>query len=335
MDRKINSSNFPLTRNRRLRNLSWLRSQISETKLSLNDLVLPIFLKEESDNEILIPNMPGIKRFSPKELLNEIDEITKLGIQSIAIFPKVPKELKSKNAHEAINPNNLVCRTMKTLRHSFPELGIICDVALDPYTLDGHDGITDESGKVDNDITVEILAKMSINLAASGCQIVAPSDMMDGRIKLIRDKLEKNKFTDVLILSYSAKFCSNFYGPFRNALGSNSLTKEISKETYQLSFNNRLEAIKTTESDIIEGADIVMVKPAGYYLDVIREIRAITYLPISAFQVSGEYSMIKYSAKQNVFDYEKTVLESLNCIKRSGADIIFSYFSKEVAKWLS
>ena len=333
MKNKFVLSTFPKSRGRRLRGSSWVRNLTSETKINITNLVQPIFVKDSISIDREVIKMPGIKRFSLKDLGEEVENLLKLGIKAIAIFPVVKDSIKSSNAAEALNPENLICRCLKFLRREFPELGVICDIALDPFTLSGHDGILNKDGIIDNDSTIKILAKMALNYSRAGCEIIAPSDMMDGRVKIIRQSLEKNNFNNVLILSYSAKFCSQFYGPFRNALG-NEKKKKICKDSYQLSFKNRKEAIKNTLNDIKEGADILMVKPAGYYLDIIREIKDLSLLPIAAYQVSGEYSMIKIAADNKIFDYEKSVIESIHCIKRSGADIIFSYFSKEVAQWL-
>mgnify|MGYP001475444335 CR=1 FL=1 len=332
----INNSNFegfPYIRSRRLRNSNWIRNITAETEISKNDLVQPIFIKSEG-NDDFIRKMPGIKRYTPKGLKPEIESLIKLGVKAIAIFPQISQRLKTHDALEAVNPNNLVCNILRFLRKEFPELGVICDVALDPYTLSGHDGLLNKSGKIDNDRTIKLLSKMAINFASAGCEMIAPSDMMDGRVKIIRKDLEKNNFHNVSILAYSAKFCSNFYGPFRSAIGNEENLGNSSKESYQLNYKNRLEAMKDAELDIFEGADILMIKPAGYYLDIIREISNYTYLPISAYQVSGEYSMIKLASENNIFDYEKIVLESLNCIKRAGANIIFSYFTKDVSRWI-
>ena len=333
MKNKFVLSTFPSSRGRRLRHSSWIRDLTSETQINIANLVQPVFIKDNISIDSEIIRMPGIKRFTLKELGKEVENLFKLGIKAIAIFPIVEDSNKSINAKEALNPDNLVCRSLRFLRKEFPEVGVICDIALDPYTLSGHDGVLNEDGIIDNDNTIRILAEMALNYSRSGCEIIAPSDMMDGRVKVIRQSLEKNGFNNVLILSYSAKFCSQFYGPFRNALG-NEKKETIYKDSYQLSFKNRKEAIKNTLNDIKEGADILMVKPAGYYLDIIREVKDLSLLPIAAYQVSGEYSMIKIAADNEIFDYKKSVMESLHCIKRSGADIIFSYFSKEVAQWL-
>ena len=327
-------SKFPISRGRRLRHSSWIRSLTSETELSVNDLVQPLFVREDKASSSNIIGMPGLKRLSYEELKREVSSIVKLGIKAIAIFPVIHESSKSNSAEEALNQDNLVCRCLKFLRKEHPNLGVICDIALDPFTLSGHDGVLDSNGNVDNDRTIKILAKMALNFSEAGCEIIAPSDMMDGRIKIIRESLEKNKYINVSIISYSAKFCSEFYGPFRNAVGSEK-DNAISKKSYQLNFKNRNAAIKAALVDMKEGADILMVKPAGYYLDIVRDLREISPLPIAAYQVSGEYSMLKNAKKNKILDYKKAVLESLYCIKRAGANLIFSYFSKEVAEWLS
>ena len=331
--KKFNSRGFPFHRGRRLRNSRNLRDLVAETFLKTDDLVMPYFIREDYDSKDS-KNKFGFKRFSINELLKELNEIVRLGIKSVALFPKIEVEKKSEDASECFNGNNLISRALKKVFKEFPDLLVICDVALDPYTSSGHDGIVNDNGEIDNDITVEILVKMSLNLAASGCKIIAPSDMMDGRIKIIRENLESNKFSDVNILSYSSKFCSNFYSPFRDALGSKKHLGDSKKDSYQIDYRNSREAIKESLEDIEEGADIVMVKPAGYYLDVINEIRRNCLIPVAAYQVSGEYVMIKNASDDKFIDYRSSVLESLSCIKRAGADVIFSYFSKEVAGWL-
>ena len=327
------SRGFPFHRGRRLRNKKNISDMVSETNLSVNDLVLPYFLREEND-ETVINNMPGLQRFSTDELIKELKEIENLGIKTIAIFPKINEKKKDDHASESLNENNLVCRSLRKIRKSCANISVICDLALDAYTTKGHDGIVDESGLVNNDATIEILSEMALLFAKSGCDIVAPSDMMDGRIKVIRETLEKEKFKDIVILSYSSKFSSNFYSPFRDALGSKKNLGNASKSTYQINFKNKREAIKESLEDQYEGADILMVKPAMYYLDIINELKKNTFCPVAAYQVSGEYSMIKHLSDKKIFNYKDVVLESLYCIKRAGADIIFTYFAKEVAKWL-
>ncbi|MBS91610.1 MAG: porphobilinogen synthase [Rickettsiales bacterium] len=328
------SRGFPYHRGRRLRQNQNFREIFSESNLSLNDLVMPYFLREEDDNP-KIEGMPEVYRYNEEEIINELKNISNLGIKSIAIFPKVPDEKKSDEAEEALNNNNLICRALRKIKNKFPDLIVICDIALDSYTNSGHDGILDSAGQIDNDKTIKQLAKMAVSFASNGCDVVAPSDMMDGRVKIIRDALEKEKKINTCILSYSAKFCSNFYSPFREALGSKKNIGKSSKNTYQINFKNKHEAIKESLEDIQEGADIVMIKPAGYYLDIISELRKNCCVPIAAYQVSGEYSMIKIASKKKILNYKDSVLESLHCIKRSGADLIFSYFSKEVAEWMN
>jgi len=329
----FHSRGFPFHRGRRLRNKKNISDMVAETNLSVNDLVLPYFLREE-DDETVIKNMPGLQRFTTDELIKELKEIENLGIKTIAIFPKINEKKKDDQASESLNENNLVCRSLREIRNSCPNISIICDLALDAYTSKGHDGIVNESGLVNNDATIEILSKMALLFAKNGCDIVAPSDMMDGRIKVIRETLEKEKFKDIVILSYSSKFSSNFYSPFRDALGSKKNLGNASKGTYQINFKNKREAIKESLEDQYEGADILMVKPAMYYLDIINELKKNTFCPVAAYQVSGEYSMIKHLSDKQIFNYKDVVLESLYCIKRAGADIIFTYFAKEVAKWL-
>ena len=327
------SRGFPFHRGRRIRSSRYLRDLVSETSLDLSDLVMPYFIREKSDTQ-KIKKMSEINRFSGSELLKQLYNDQKNGIKAISLFPKVLEEDKSTDARESYNENNLVCRTLKIIKKEYPELVVICDVALDAYTKSGHDGLLDSNGKINNDKTIEVLKKMSINFAKSGCDVIAPSDMMDGRIKLIREELEMKKFFETCILSYSSKFCSNFYTPFRDALGSQKNLGKSAKNTYQIDFRNKREAIKESLEDVNEGADIIMVKPAGYYLDIVSEIKQNSLVPVAAFQVSGEYSLIKNASENGIIDFKKTVLESLYCIKRSGADIIFSYFSSKVAEWL-
>lgn len=328
------SRGFPFHRGRRLRNNRNISHLITETNLSVNDLVMPYFLREEDDDQVAIKNMPGLKRFSTNELINELKIIQDLGIKTIAIFPKVDEKKKDEHGSESLNADNLVCRSLREIKNKCPNISVICDLALDAYTTNGHDGVMDRNGQINNDETIEILSKMALLFSANGCEIVAPSDMMDGRIKIIRETLEKEKFKDTIILSYSSKFSSNFYSPFRDALGSKKNLANSSKSSYQINFKNKREAIKESLEDQHEGADILMVKPAMYYLDIINELKKNTFCPIAAYQVSGEYSMIKHLSDKQIFHYKDVVLESLYCIKRAGADIIFSYFAKEVAEWL-
>ena len=332
MQRSAGYLKFPFFRARRIRKSNWIRNLVSETQISINDLVQPIFIRDEKFKDKTISSISDIKRFSLKNISKEVEELCKLGINAVALFPVIKKSQRSLEATEATNPDNIICKCLRLLRKEFPDLGIICDIALDPFTSSGHDGILNKFGEVDNDKTIKILSQMSTNYVKSGCEIIAPSDMMDGRIKNIRKNLEDQKYTDTIIMSYAAKFSSQFYGPFREIIGNNK--KIINKNSYQLNSKNRIEAVKDALADISEGADILMVKPAGYYLDIVRDLKELCFLPIAAYQVSSEYFMIKNGAKENFFNYEETVLESLSCIKRAGADIIFSYFSKDVAKWL-
>ena len=329
----FNSRGFPYHRGRRLRSSSNLRDIVSQVKLSLDDLVMPYFIKEIEDNSE-VKNMPGISRYDENEILFQIEKLIKKGVKAVALFPKISDKNKTPNGVEALNENNLICRTLRNIKNKIPEIQVFCDVALDPYTTTGQDGIVNKKGEVDNDSTIDTLSKMSVLLAENGCDIVSPSDMMDGRVKIIRNELEKSKNINTCIMSYSAKFASNFYSPFRDALGSLKNLEETDKKTYQIDFRNQNEAIKESLEDIHEGADILMVKPAMYYLDIINLLRDRCLVPIAAYQVSGEYSMIKIASEKNIINFEDTVLESLVGIKRSGADIIFSYFTEEVSKWL-
>lgn len=324
---------FPNHRGRRLRSNQPLIESLAETSISAKNLVMPYFI-QEANKDLQIKSMSGIDRFTEKGILDEVSVLQDLKINMVALFPVIPNEKKTPHARESLNSNNLICRVLRKLKKKFPKLIIICDVALDAYTLSGHDGILNNKGEIDNDKTVKILSKMAVNFAENGCDILAPSDMMDGRVKLIREELEKKGLVNKCILSYSSKFSSNFYSPFRDALGSSKNLGSSNKSSYQIDFRNRREAIKESLEDIEEGADIIMVKPAGYYLDIVREIKNQTLVPIAAYQVSGEYSMIKNLSDKQIFNYKDVVLESLYCIKRAGADIIFTYFAKEVAKWL-
>ena len=329
----FNSRGFPYHRGRRLRSSSNLRDIVSQVKLSLDDLVMPLFIKEIADNSE-VKNMPGILRYDENEILFQLEKLIKKGIKAVALFPKISEENKTPDGIEALNENNLICRTLRNIKKKIPEILVFCDVALDPYTSTGHDGVVNKKGEIDNDITIDTLSKMSVLLANNGCDIVSPSDMMDGRVKIIRSELEKSKNINTCIMSYSAKFSSNFYSPFRDALGNLKNLGKTDKKTYQIDFRNQNEAIKESLEDIYEGADIVMVKPAIYYLDIVNILKEKCLIPIAAYQVSGEYSMIKIASEKNIINLEDTVLESLIGIKRSGADIIFSYFAEEVSEWL-
>ena len=322
-----------LRRPRRLRHSKSIRNLVQETELSVRQLIQPIFIHDGEHAREKIESMPGLCRLSISELIKECKEIINLGLGGVALFPKVDNRLKSDLAKEALNPNNLIYTAIKELNSAFPDLNIIADIALDPYTINGHDGIIKNgSNSPLNDETVEILKEMSLLSATAGATIVAPSDMMDGRVSAIRRNLDQNDYESVLILSYAVKFASSLYGPFRNALGvkpENAVT--IDKSSYQLNPKNRRESMIEAVLDEDEGADILMIKPAGQYLDIIREIRNSTDLNLAAYQVSGEYAQIVAAAEKGFIDLKKSRNESLISIKRAGADMIFSYFAKDYA----
>ncbi len=321
-------------RPRRLRRSAGIRNLVQETVLTVNDLIAPVFVMEGSGEPVAVGSMPGVSRFSIEGLVKECEALLKLGIPGVALFPQIEADFKNLEASEATNEDNLVLRTVRALKKELPELLVITDVALDPYTSHGHDGILNEAGDVVlNDVTVGILCEMAAQQAAAGVDLVAPSDMMDGRVGAIRETLDEQGLIDTGILAYSAKYASAFYGPFRDAVGSSQAagTKNLDKKTYQLNPANRREASMETQLDIVEGADILMVKPAGPYLDIIRDLRNNTEMPIAAYQVSGEYAQLHAAAQKGWLDLEKTRDESLISIKRAGADMILTYFAKDVA----
>lgn len=319
-------------RNRILRNNSAIRDLVAETSLTPNDFIVPLFIDEGQNIKTEIASMPGYYRNSLDVTAKEVKELWSMGLKSVLLFVKAKDEVKDNTGKEAWNDNGLMQRSIKTIKDAVPEMLVMTDVALDPYSSYGHDGIV-KDGEIVNDETVEALVKMSISHAKAGADFVAPSDMMDGRIGAIRKGLEENNFTKVGIMSYSAKYASCFYGPFRDAL--DSAPGFGDKKTYQMNYANRLEAIKETLQDVEEGADIVMVKPAMAYLDIIREVKNNVYVPVSAYHVSGEYAMIKAAAKMGWLDENKAILESLTSIKRAGADLIATYFAKDAVKLLS
>ncbi len=319
-------------RNRILRHSPSIRSLVAETRLTSNDFIAPLFIDEGENIAFEIPSMPGYYRRSIDGILKEVKELWSLGIKSILLFIKAPDELKDNTGKEAWNPEGLMQRSIKAIKDATPEMIVMTDVALDPYSSFGHDGIV-ENGEIVNDPTVEALVKMSVSHAKAGADFVAPSDMMDGRIGAIREALEQNNYTKTGIMAYSAKYASCFYGPFRDAL--DSAPGFGDKKTYQMDYANRIEAIKEAEIDEDEGADIVMVKPAMAYLDIIREVKNAVSIPVSAYHVSGEYAMIKAAAKMGWINEEKAILESLTSIKRAGADLIATYFAKDAVKLLS
>ena len=323
---------YPSLRLRRNRKSAWVRRLVEENNISVNDLILPIFVTEGKNKVQEIKTMPGIYRYSVDKLSNVINRASKANIPLIAIFPNTPKSKKDFYGSEALNENNLVCKAIRKIKKNNPKIGIMADVALDPYTSHGHDGIIKKK-KVLNDETLEILSKQAVLQAQMGCDVIAPSDMMDGRIGVIRKALDKNNLKDVQLLSYSAKYASSFYGPFRNAIGSSQKNK-INKKTYQMDYRNSNEAIREVALDIKEGADFVMVKPGLPYLDVIKSIKDNFKIPVFVYQVSGEYSMIKNAIGKGLLDKE-AVIESLISFKRSGASAIVTYFALDIAKKLS
>ncbi len=321
-----------MKRPRILRKNESIRSLIRETHLSVNDFIVPLFVTEGENVKEEISSMPNYFRLSLDNLEKEVKELWDLGLKCVLLFVKVPDHLKDNQGVEAINPNGLMQRAIKTVKATVPEMIVMTDVALDPYSSFGHDGVV-ENGEIINDKTVEILAEMSLSHAEAGADFVAPSDMMDGRIKAIRKILEKNNFPNVGIMSYSAKYASSFYGPFRDAL--DSAPGFGDKKTYQMDYANRIEAIKETLLDVKEGADIVMVKPGLPYLDIVREVKNTVELPVSVYQVSGEYAMIKAAAAKGWLNHDAVMVEQLYAFKRAGADLIASYFAKEYAQLIA
>ena len=323
---------YPSLRLRRTRKYNWSRKLVQENSLSSNDLIYPIFLIEGKNKKLPIKTMPGIYRHSIDKLGMIINNVIKSKIPMVALFPSTPLSKKDINGKEALNENNLVCKAIRFIKKRFKNnVGIMCDVALDPYTNHGHDGLL-KNNYVINDETVDILIKQSLLQAQMGCDLIAPSDMMDGRVGKIRKYLDKNDFHDVQILSYAVKYASNFYGPFRDAIGSNKSLKKDKKD-YQMDFANSNESLREVALDIKEGADMVMVKPGLPYLDVIQKVKENFKIPVLAYQVSGEYSLIKNGIKNKLID-EDAIIESLMCLKRAGASAIISYFALDVAKKL-
>lgn len=321
------------SRNRRLRTNASIRSLVQETVLTTNDFVMPMFIMEGENQQEPIPSMPGIYRRTLDLAVKECKELFALGIKAVNIYMKVSEHLKDNTGKEAWNPNGLMQNAIRAIKDAVPEMIVMPDVALDPYSIYGHDGIITK-GKVDNDATNDALVKMAVSHAEAGADIVAPSDMMDGRVAAIRTGLEENGFTDVGILSYAAKYASSFYGPFRSALDSapkEDMEIPKDKKTYQMDFHNSREAIDEVLKDVAEGADIIMIKPGMPYLDIVAKVRATIDLPIAVYNVSGEYAMLKAAAQNGWLDNDKAIIESLTCIKRAGADMIFTYAAKEAA----
>jgi len=325
---------FPLIRMRRGRRSSSLRRLAAEAKLSVDDLIYPVFVLEGKEQVEAVPSMPGVSRKSVDNLLVELTEVRDLGIPAVALFPVIDASRKTLDGSECANPDGLVQNTVRAIKHELPELTVITDVALDPYTTHGQDGIIDDNGYVLNDETVEMLVKQAVSHAAAGADMVAPSDMMDGRIGAIRAALENEGHIHTLIMAYAAKFASAFYGPFRDAVGSGANLGAADKSTYQVAPSNSDEAVREVGLDIDEGADFVMVKPAMPYLDIVRRVRDTWQVPTFAYQVSGEYAMLKAAADNGWLDERKTVLEALLGIKRAGANGILTYYAIDAARWL-
>lgn len=325
-----------IKRHRRLRVNEAIRSLVRETSITPNDFIVPLFVVEGSNVKQEIPSMPNYYRYSLDLLEKEVKELWALGLKSVLLFVKVPDHLKDNTGREALNPNGLMQRAIKCVKNAVPQMLVMTDVALDPYSEYGHDGII-QNGAIVNDPTASVLAQMSLSHAQAGADFVAPSDMMDGRILAIRQYLDLHQYTNTGIMAYSAKYASAFYGPFRDALDSapvDAMNIPKDKKTYQMDYANRLEALKEVASDIDEGADIVMVKPGICYLDIVREVKNMASVPVAVYQVSGEYAMIKAAALKGWIDHDAAVLEQLYAIKRAGADVVASYFAKEIVKLL-
>jgi len=328
----MSNARFPTTRLRRNRRTPWSRKLVAENTLSPADFIWPIFVTEGSNARIPVPSMPGVERLSVDLAAQAAKEAAELGIPVIALFPYTDPSLRSEDGDEALNPENLVCKAVRAIKQAVPEIGVLCDVALDPYTSHGHDGLL-RNDTIVNDATVEVLCRQALVQAEAGCDIIAPSDMMDGRVGAIREALDARGFAHVQIMAYSAKYASGFYGPFRDAVGSTGALKG-DKRTYQMDPANGDEALREAELDIAEGADMIMVKPGMPYLDIVTRIKQTFLVPTFAYQVSGEYSMIMAACQNGWLDPDKVILESLMAFKRAGADGILTYFALDAAKRL-
>ncbi|MET0013697.1 MAG: porphobilinogen synthase [Sedimenticola sp.] len=329
------SSRYPSARMRRMRRDDFSRRLMRESTLTPDDFIYPVFVLEGEGNREAVPSMPGVERMSIDLLVKEAKEACDLGIPAMALFPVTPMEAKSLDAAEAFNPDGLAQRAVRALKDAVPELGVITDVALDPFTTHGQDGIIDDTGYVINDVTVEVLVKQAISHAEAGADVVAPSDMMDGRIGEVRNALEANDHIHTRILAYSAKYASSFYGPFRDAVGSAANLGAGNKYTYQQDPANSDEALREVELDLNEGADMVMVKPGMPYLDIVRRVKDTFGVPTYAYQVSGEYAMLMAAAQNGWLDEKAVIMEALLGFKRAGADGILTYFAKRAAQWLN
>jgi len=324
---------FPSTRLRRNRGAEWVRRLTRESAVSPDDLIWPAFVQEGSGAREPVPSMPGVERLSIDLLVEAVGEAKSLGIPAVAVFPVTPQALKTPDGKEATNADNLVCRTVRSIKEEHDGIGVICDVALDPYTTHGQDGIV-RNGEILNDETVSVLCEQAIVQARAGCDVIAPSDMMDGRIGAIRKALDDEGFQHVSLLAYSAKYASGFYGPFRDAVGSSQSLGKADKRTYQMDPANTDEALREVALDVAEGADMVMVKPGMPYLDVIRRVKESFGLPTFAYQVSGEYAMLRGAADQGWLTWDAVILESMLCFKRAGANGVLTYAAREIAKLL-
>jgi porphobilinogen synthase len=328
----MTNATYPALRMRRNRKSPWARAMVRENTLTAHDLIWPLFVIEGENKSEAVATMPGVSRWSVDLLVEQAAEATKLGIPAVALFPNTSAKLRSEDAAEAFNPDNLVCRAVRAIKKAVPEIGVMCDVALDPYTSHGHDGLLRE-GQILNDETIEALVRQSIVQVEAGCDIIAPSDMMDGRIAAIRSALEKGEHQNVQIMAYSAKYASGFYGPFRDAIGSTA-TLSGDKKTYQMDPSNSDEAIREVALDLAEGADMVMVKPGMPYLDIVSRVKREFGVPTFAYQVSGEYAMIMAACNNGWLDPSRVIEESLMAFKRAGADGVLTYFALDVAKRL-
>ena len=324
-------SNFPLTRPRRLRKAEWIRKLVQENKVSLDDLILPIFLTYDTKSS-LVNEMPNIYRYSVNDAVYIANKAYEVGIKAIALFPEVPHEKKDALGTEALNEENIICRTVREIKRNVNGIGVICDVALDPYTLSGHDGILSDNNIIDNDKTVDVLCKQALINASAGCDIIAPSDMMDGRVIKIREKLDNAKYIDTLIMSYAAKYASSFYDPFRKAISAESNLGTYKKKSYQMDYSNSNEALKEVALDIKEGTDIILIKPGLPFLDILNNVKTTFKIPTFSFQVSGEYAMIIMGINNGIFNKQEIIMETLSCFKRAGADAILTYFALDAAE---
>ncbi|MDH3662009.1 MAG: porphobilinogen synthase [Alphaproteobacteria bacterium] len=328
------SATFPKTRMRRNRQDHWSRRMVAENRLDVADLIWPVFVLEGESEREPVASMPGVERLSIDLLLPAINEAKELGIPAVALFPVTPREHKTDDGVEATNPDNLVCRAVRAIKQQIPEIGIVCDVALDPYTSHGHDGLLSDDGDILNDQTLGVLVKQSLVQAEAGCDVIAPSDMMDGRVGVIRNALEEQGMVNTKIMSYAAKYASAYYGPFRDAVGSAGTLKSKGKQSYQMDPANGDEALREVALDLAEGADMVMVKPGMPYLDIVRRVKDGFGVPTFAYQVSGEYAMIHAAGANGWLDGEKAMAEALMAFKRAGADGVLTYAAVDMAKRL-